>query len=207
MISWWLILDFYFQIGWSTPDNISDPGDSGDIPRLFDENSHQKQIGSDKSDVITSSMFVKRLLQAVPILERGRCLRDMLAADSNWSSLRLDQTTFEEYEEFRKEFSDLPAVKGAVESEKQIRISGAAQHFFVKNSLDDAASRYHDQLTNLRRENELLRRQNGVALTSSPLHKLLMKRLTNEEIERLRLKYPRLASFYALRLMRRLTRD
>lgn len=196
VLHWWNVLNAYFKIGWGDQENYPRPKLS-DIPSAFAYNSAEKSINADSSDCISHSSFLSSLTEINPIGLESTAKLEKVALEKT----DVQKNRFETFERFRKEFSDLPSPKGAHAANQKIKVYGAAQHFFVKDALDDAASRYHDQVTFLRRENDQLKKLLNVGSSTTSVHSLISKFLKPETIMRLRRKHPKLAMFYAQHFM------
>lgn len=192
ILHWWNILHSYFKIGWGDQEGYPIPR-LGDIADAFKYNAPEKSISADSSDCISHTSFVSALVEINPI---GAAITAELPKASLEITV-VQRPRFEAFEAFRKEFSDLPAPKGAHLENQQSQVYGAAQHFFVKDTLDDAASRYHDQVTFLRRENDQLKKLLNVGSSTTPIHSLISRFLKPGTILKLRVRYPKLSMFYA----------
>ncbi len=198
---WWLVLDAYFKVNWGEAMPFAgSPFRS--IEEAFAYDGEGKFIGAEKSDVIAHDAFVKALVAVLPEAEK-EALKAQLLERSSGQPLEVAPAVFDVYEAFRKSFSDLPAAKATPRGSAQRVITGAAQHFFVKDPVDSASTRYHEQITNLRRENDYLKKQLNISLTHSPLHRLLNRALPPKFIIFMRYKMPWVTSFYMRYLMRR----
>ena len=192
ILHWWNILRSYFKVGWGNQEGYPLPHISN-FNEAFEYNAPEKSVNADSSDCISHSSFVSALAGINPI---GMEITSGLQKTALETTV-VQRARFEALEEFRKEFSDLPSPKGAHVENQRSKVFGAAQHFFVKDALDDAASRYHDQVTFLRRENDQLKKLLNVGSSTTPVHSLISKLLKPETIMKLRGKYPKLAMFYA----------
>lgn len=198
---WWNILDEYFKVGWGDQSNYPMP-ELADLKGAFEHHSPEKRVNADSSDCISHSSFVKSLSTINPIsLEKSAALEK-----HELERTQVQASRFKALEEFRKEFSDLPSAKGAHIAGQPTTVYGAAQHFFVKDAMDDAASRYHDQVTFLRRENDQLKKLLNVGSSTTSFHSVISKLIKPETIIRLRMKYPKIAMFYGKYFMTKLNK-
>lgn len=197
---WWFILDNYFKIGWgpTLPDTI--PFTS--IQDAFKYKGHDKLIGDDFSDVIVNQSFVTSLIGLFTEEEANSILEDV-SNNENYNMLAIPKNVFNDYQGFLKKFSDLPAAKAVCCQNNRLIISGATQHFFVKDENDSASKRYHEQITALRRENEILRKTQNINFSNSLIHRVLNRHLSRKTIDFLKYKCPQLTDFYARHFMRK----
>lgn len=193
--SWWVILYSYFQIGWEQRSEPSDRIDS--LLEGFELNAIDKKISTgDGSGVINSSIFVSRLLKLLEANDVARIKNGLIINAINASPVAIPVDIFQMYEQFRLKFSTLPYPKAVACGVNQSLIRGVPQHFFVKGENDSASTRYHEQVTFLRREIDTLQIKLNTLQTHSLLHRM-MSRLLDERIkESIRNKYPKLLSIY-----------
>lgn len=193
MALWWRVLDSYFTVGWhrSGYEQLDEEPKPPSLLKFHLEG--QKVIGNDSSDLITSSGFVDKYL----LHSTNNVIDPKFLEKRDFESTLVSQSIFEEYEDFRKTFSDLPSAKGARFKAEDFVVFGAAQHFFVKDQFDNAASRYHEQVTHLRRENDNLKKLLNVSTKSTRFHRFLSSRLSAKRVEVLRKKLPRISRLYA----------
>ncbi|MDC0415202.1 hypothetical protein OAM25_02510 [Gammaproteobacteria bacterium] len=193
---WWKILDSYFTVGWSQQSNDNINFDSFSDATNFNDPKH-KIIGIDKTDVITSSTFVKAL---VNLYKLDSCSPQQIQSSDVFN---LEPAVFDVYEKFRKEFSDLPSPKASkLNDGKNYKIEGCAQHFFVKDTQDIASFRYHQQITHLRRENEILKKELDIRFSNSNLHKFISRILPRRVIVYIMYKFPFLVKLYSKYFMK-----
>jgi len=181
LASWWIILDSYFQIGWEKRSKPSDRINT--LLEGFELNAIDKKIATDDaSGVIFSSIFVSRLLMILGASEVTR-LKNSLAINAvDVTPVAIPVDIFQMYEKFRLKFSTIPYPKAVACGESQSLIRGVAQHFFVKDDNDSASTRYHEQVTFLHREIDVLQIKLNAVLTHSLLHRI-MSRLLDERMK------------------------
>ncbi|SNY94427.1 hypothetical protein SAMN04515647_4753 [Cohaesibacter sp. ES.047] len=172
------------------------------IEEAIEHNGSDKFLGTEKSDVIAHDSFVKELIKVLPSDEIAALKKD-LAVSSSGRPLEVSSDVYDCYEEFRKKFSGLPEAKSSKVDNFPVSISGAPQHFFVKDGIDSATTRYHEQITHLRRENDYLKKQLNITLTPSSLHRWISRVLSPRLVLFLRYRFPRLTSFYVRYFMRK----
>lgn len=201
LVSWWIVLESYFQIGWMPKGECSDEFDS--LMDAFNVDGLDKRISvGDASGIINYSCFVKRLLTLIGEDKVAMTKERLLSNNEDYSSIFVDPSVFDVYEDYRKRFSKLPSPKASRWGDRTI-IRGVPQHFFVKSDNDSASARYHEQITFLRREIDALQYQLKVVRTHSWLHRLLSRILSSEFKENLRRKYPRIISIYMRYFMKK----
>ena len=195
---WWMVLNSYFIIGWNN--NTDHQIEFNNVLEAFEYDGEYKLIGGDKSDVITSSIFVEALTKSF-LPEEIVHLKNMALNQSYSNPFNIEVSKFDAYEKFRKKFSDLPSAKATKSVSEKYLIHGAAQHFFVKDTHDKASSRYHEQVTALRRENDLLKKELNIHIAHSKTHKILNRLLPRKIILFIKYRLPYVTNFYAKYIM------
>ena len=192
--AWWYILYHYFKVGWG-PLNNKDVAIKK-IEDAFTYDQDIKIIGGDLSDVIADQAFVEALYS---IIESDKLeIKNELYKIQFNELFNVENAKFEQYSTFSKKYSDLPSPKIPInKGENSYIIRGAAQHFFVKDIHDVASRRYHEQITALRRENDLLKKELNINFTHTRFHRILNKLMSRKTIDNFKYKYPRLTSIYA----------
>jgi hypothetical protein len=198
--AWWLILNNYFKVGWG-PIGEHLPS-LGNLAAACSFDGNEKMIGGDRSDVIANHTFVQALMQLLGDNEIA-ALRQRICDRGPDNPFAIETIYFDEYDAFRRQFSDLPTAKAVRAGNDRRVISGAAQHFFVKNPHDEASTRYHEQVTALRRENDYLKSQLNITLTNSLLHRLLSRALPRKVIDFMKYRMTFVTEIYARYLMRK----
>lgn len=227
--AWWMVLDNYFQIGWGTIEETHFPNT---IQECFEYNgsfnsmnqnlnndqefttqwdssneARAKMVGEyDKSDVIVLSIFAKHLVSLID-QEEQKEIRALCAAREHSNPFNIEIKKYEEYEKYRQLFSDLPAPRATLSNASQYVIDGCVQHMFVKDHNDTASSRYHAQITHLRRENDMLRRELNLQIGHTKIHQILNRMLSNQTKEFIKYKLPWVADFYARLFMNKKIKD
>ncbi|AMO48170.1 hypothetical protein GA0061071_101172 [Kosakonia oryzendophytica] len=197
---WWIVLDSYFKIGWGP--TLETTADVSCMKDAFTYSGHDKLIGDDSSDVIVNQSFITSLVSMFTE-EQIKAIRDDISNHDNYDMFAVPKDVFDDYQRFSRKFSDLPSPKAVCEQSNKWVISGATQHFFVKDVNDTASRRYHEQITALRRENEILRKTQNVNFTHSLTHRILNKHLSRKTIDFLKYNCPRLTDIYARYFMRK----
>jgi hypothetical protein len=198
--AWWLIMNSYFKVGWGPV--------SEDIPAiasLEQASSYEgpgKIIGGDRSDVINNDIFVRALMRLLPPDEQDT-LKLLIRDRGSDNPFAVPPAIFDEYDVFRRQFSDLPSAKAIRAGSQKRVITGAAQHFFVKQAQDEASTRYHEQVTALRRENDYLKSQLNITFTNTPLHRMLNRVLPRKLIVFMKYRMTFLTNLYSRYLMRK----
>ncbi|EGQ9613092.1 hypothetical protein LH707_002975 [Vibrio cholerae] len=200
IISWLVILNCYFKIGWGEYKNIKI--EISNLKDAFNYNQEFKIIGGDKSDVIADHSFVSAIINHLEEEEIFR-IKFMVKEKEFNNLLEINPDIYDQYESFSRKYSDLPSPKCSRAGSNKNLIKGAAQHFFVKNEHDNASRRYHEQITALRRENDYLRKELNINITNSQLHRFLNRLLPRKLIEHFKYKLPFLTDFYARKLMKK----
>jgi hypothetical protein len=200
--SWWYILYHYFKVGWGPLKENRINIDS--LEESFRYNKEMKMIGGDLSDVIADQTFINVLYDLI----KPKAKEIEIALNPVYFNKPLSYTMdkYEQYLSFSKKFSDLPSPKIPIlknKSEYSYVIRGAAQHFFVKDTNDEASRRYHEQITTLRRENDILKKELNINFTHTFLHRCMNKFMSRKMIESLKYKHPKLTSFYAKHFMKK----
>jgi hypothetical protein len=198
--AWWLMLDSYFKLGWG--DYCEKIPNFSSIFDAFAFNGEEKIIGSDKSDVMVRHSFVSALKELIPQDEK-EYLKILISQKGRANPFAIEKVVFDAYEGFRECFSDLCSPKAVALGDRRFKISGAAQHFFVKNTKDEANHYYHEQITYLRRENDFLKKKLNITLTSSFFHRFLNRLLPRQCIEYLKSRMPWVVDFYVRYLMKK----
>jgi hypothetical protein len=198
--AWWVVMDSYFKVGWGPRQN--DLPEINSFERACSHDGFSKIIGGDRSDVVSNDAFVRALL-ALMLPEEIADIKVRVADQGDDNPFAVPSHMFDEYESFRRQFSDLPSAKAVCEGETKRQISGAAQHFFVKEAQDSASTRYHEQVTALRRENDYLKTQLNITLTNTFLHRLLSRVLPRSVIVFMKYRMGFLTDLYARYLMRK----
>lgn len=197
---WWFILDNYFKIGWGP--TLPETTEFTSMLDAFKYKGIDKLIGDDFSDVIVNQSFVTSLTTLFTQEETNLILTDV-SNNENYNMLAIEKNVFDDYQGFLRKFSDLPSAKAVCCQNTKLIISGATQHFFVKDENDSASKRYHEQITALRRENEILRKTQNINFSNSLMHRVLNRHLSRKTIDFLKYKCPRLTDFYARYFMRK----
>tara|TARA_B100001248_G_scaffold262670_1_gene260717 strand:+ start:4271 stop:5572 length:1302 start_codon:yes stop_codon:yes gene_type:complete len=201
--AWWIVLDAYFKIGWAPRFDFVKYGEIKDFISACNYVGDEKFIGGDKSDVIACDSFVKSLMKSFSP-ERIESLKQRMQRAENKGPFGIKKNVFEEYEEFRLKFSDLPSPKACLnKGNNTLKVKGAAQHFFVKDQNDQASSRYHEQVTMLRRENDFLKKQLNISYSNTVLHRILNRVMPRRLIEFCKYRMPNLTGFYAKYFMKK----
>lgn len=197
---WWVVLNSYFKVGWGP--RQTDMLEVTSFERACAHDGGNKMIGGDRSDVVSNDAFVRALVALMPP-EEIAAVKVCVADKSADNPFAVPIAVFDEYESFRRQYSDLPSAKAARDGETKRQISGAAQHFFVKEAQDSASARYHEQVTALRRENDYLKSQLNITLTNTFLHRVLSRVLPRRVIVFMKYRMRFLTDFYARYLMRK----
>ena len=197
---WWVVMHSYFKVGWGPRQN--DMPEVNSFERACTHDGSNKMIGGDRSDVVSNDAFVRALVSLISHAEI-EAIKVRVADQTEDNPFSVPSAVFDEYESFRRQFSDLPSAKAVREGEAKRQISGAAQHFFVKEAQDSASTRYHEQVTALRRENDYLKSQLNITLTNTFLHRLLSRVLPRRVIVFMKYRMRFLTDLYARYLMRK----
>jgi len=201
MIAWWVILDQYFQIGWQQKTVAED--DFNSILEAFELDGEDKWISKgDGSGVIQNSAFVSKLIAIIGD-SRIEEVKSAIHSYNRISPVSIPQYLFDYYESYRERFSKIETPKACSEGVSIKKIKGAAQHFFVKDDNDKASTRYHEQITYLRREIDVLQHQLSGALEQTLLHRFLILTVPRRVREFLAKQAPILTRFYSKNLMKK----
>lgn len=197
---WWVVLNSYFKVGWGP--RQEDMPEITTFERACAHDGANKMIGGDRSDVVSNDAFVRALVALMPPSEIA-AIKFRVSDQSEDHPFAVPHALYDAYESFRRQFSDLPSAKAVREGETKRRISGAAQHFFVKEAQDSASARYHEQVTALRRENDYLKSQLNITLTNTLLHRLLSRILPRRVVVFMKYRMRFLTDVYARYFMRK----
>lgn len=198
--AWWLVMDSYFKVGWGPRQD--DMPEISSYERACEQDGLNKMIGGDRSDVISNDAFVRAVLALMPSQEIA-AIKAIIADQTEDNPFTVPAGLFDQYESFRRQFSDLPSPKAVREGATKRQVSGAAQHFFVKEAQDSASARYHEQVTALRRENDYLKSQLNITLTNTLLHRILSRMLPRSVIVFMKYRMRFLTDLYARYFMRK----
>ena len=196
--AWLLVLADYFQVGWNATSSQSTLSQIRytNLLSLGLVDNYSKFIGADQSDVICHNDFINSL---APYLEEIRPQVYNSIADHVYSLFDLPSDLIEDYESFRYKFSDLNAAKIPHYNSRQNMHTipqGAAPHFFVKSKSDEASTRYHEQVTSLRRENDLLKKRLKVNYSHTSFHQKLNRLIPRSFVCKIKSQFPSLVSIY-----------
>lgn len=196
--AWLVILSDHFHVGWDIGSTVHNQVEFRDcnLLSLGLIDNFSKFIGADKSDVICHNDFIKALS---PYLEKIRPSVYKSITDHTHSLFDLPLDLIDDYELFRNSFSDLNSPKIPIYSSSRNMYTipeGAAPHFFVKNKSDHASSRYHEQVTSLRRENDLLKKHLKVSYSHTSFHQKINKIIPRVLISKIKSQLPLIASLY-----------
>lgn len=198
--SWWIILDGYFKVGWGPRQD--EPLEIASFEQACAHDGNYKMIGGDRSDVIFNQAFVSvivRLMTQAEVVD----LKVLIADQRADNPFAMPVVIYNQYENFRCQFSDLPSAKALSERATKWQLIGTEQHFFVKETRDSASARYHEQLTALRRENDYLKSHLNITMTNTVLHRVLSRVLPRRVIVFMKYRMKFLTDFYARYLMRK----
>lgn len=190
ILSWCLVMSSYFKVGWGQEGLVSGPMSLSEIVGP----DSPLQIGPDGSFLLQKSHQIGSLLSSLSSAQIEALRTSLLVRNAN--PFFLDGSFFKEMEEFRRNFSTLTKPRaGVMTSSNTWQIRGPVQHFFVAED-GDLVRMFQDQVTFLRRQNDALQRQLGTAPKATKLHLSLVKWVSPETLERLKLSFPRLFRAY-----------
>jgi hypothetical protein len=200
--SWWLILHQYFKVGWGEYKDLHI--ELKDMYSAFHYNKDMKIIGGDLSDVVADHSFVTALYKLIS-KEKEDYLVNLLNQKSFNNIVEYPVDKYNQYASFVKKYSDLPSPKLPQMKNGKVNfiIRGAAQHFFVKDVNDAASKRYHEQITALRRENDLLKKELNINFTHTYIHRFMNRFMSRKTIEMFKYRYPKMTNIYAKYFMKK----
>lgn len=188
--AWLVVMNAYFKIGWGQ-ETYAKPSMQLRETLL---RSDSLLRGPDGSMLLTKSNQVTALLSSLSSSRLSDLKQKLLHIGDG--PFFVDDQVYSELEDFRKSFTTLTSARASKFTKANtLLIKGVVQHFFVAEA-DSALESYRNQVTYLRRENDVLQRRLGTSVQHRWTHRTLVRVVGINRLEKWRARFPGIFSVY-----------